>query len=304
MKKSLGSNGLLKIVGIIVILAVAGYFSYRIISGWNKKAVESAVDRQMSVWGSETRALKEQIAALQEELRLQKEEIVSEEKLLEVFGQDAALIFSNGKIDCEVLKRQLDSLFSYFDQQDYIKAHHLENDTFALFQTAAKVLFEKPPVVIGETKDLFTLLQNMAYFYRILGKERLQLIQSILKNETGLVEPAMAIFYAWLTHNPACQITKVGPPAFKNLYDYAAFFTTTIAGRSYLCRRSARVKTLITYYSIQVLDQANQAGMNPYGIDVGRLIDALADDIYHQKGLLQQSHYLSTLSEMESKYQK
>ncbi len=304
MKKSPGSNGLLKIVGIIIILAVAGYFSYRIIAGWNKKAVESAVDRQMSVWGGETKALKEKIAALQEELRLQKEEIVSEEKLLEVFGQDATSIFAEGKIDCKVLKRQLDSLFAYFDQQDYIKAYHLENGTFALFQTTAKVLFEKPPVVIGETKDLFTLLQNMAYFYRILGKERLQLMLSILRNETELVEPAMAIFYAWLTHGTACQVAKVGPPAFKNLYDYAAFFTTTIAGRGYLCRRSSRVKALITYYSIQVLDQANQMGMNPYGIDVGRMIDALADDIYHQKGLLNQSHYLSKLTELESKYKQ
>ncbi len=39
-------------------------------------------------------------------------------------------------------------------------------------------LLDNPPVVIGETDDLFTLFQNTAHFFRILGKENINTAQS------------------------------------------------------------------------------------------------------------------------------
>jgi len=292
-----------KIAIIIIILVIIGYFAFRLIGSWYKKVADTAIDRQRKVWQVETDALKKNIAALQEELRLQKEVPVSEEKLFEVFGEDAALIFVEKKINCEILERQMKAFYSYLDQKDYIKVYNLENGTSGLFQEMQKYLSEMPPTVIGETRDLFTLLRNLAHFYRILGKKRLKLVKEILKNEAEIIEPAMSIFYAWFTHDDDCKAKKNGTPSFKILYEYSGFFLNTIAGRSYLFRRDSRVKTLISYYSVQILDRASAEALNPYGIDIRQFIGFLINDVENRKGLMYQRQYISKLEELKQKYQ-
>jgi len=304
MKKLIEVKKSTKIVIITIILVIIGYLVFRVIGSWHKSAIDTAIDRQRKVWQVEADSLKEKIAILQEELRLQKEEIVSEEKLFEAFGEDAALIFPGKKINCDVLERQIKALYSYLDQKDYIKAYNLENGTSGLFQTTHKMLFERPPTTIGETRDLFTLLQNMAHFYRVLGKNRLKLIQEILKNEAEIIEPAMAIFYAWFTYDDDCKVEKTGPPSLKFLYEYSVFFLNTIGGRSYLFRRDSKIRTLISYYSVLILDRANEAALNTYGIDIRQFIDFLIYDVRNRKGLIYQRQYISALDELKKKYQK
>jgi len=291
-----------KIAVIIIIFLALGYVAFRLVGSWHKRVIDTAVDQQKKVWQVEEGALKEKIANLQEELRLQGG-IVSEEKLFEAFGDDATLIFPGGTVNCDVLERQIKALYSYLDQKDYIKAYNLENGTFGLFQETEKYLSEKPPTVIGETRDLITLLRNLAHFYRVLGKKRLILIQEILKNEADIIEPAMAIFFTWLTHDDDCKVEKVSPPSLKILYEYSGFFLNTIGGHSYLFRRDSKVRTLISYYSVLLLDRANEKALNPYGIDIRPFINFSTYDIGSRKGLIYQRQYMSELEVLKRKYQ-
>lgn len=298
MEKTIEKKRPLKIAIIIVILAAAGYFAFRII----EKVIDAAIDRQEKVWQVETDALAGKIARLEEELRLQREEIVSEEKLTEAFGKEPFLISPDKKIDCEALVRRMEAFCSYLDQKDYIKAYRLENGTAGLFQEIQNKLTEKSPTIVWETRDLITLLRNLAHFYRILGKNNLNLIKDILKNEAEIVEPAMGIFYAWCTHDN-CKWGKNNPPSLKMLYEYSGFFLSTIAGRSYLSRRDSKVGSLISYYSLLTLHRANAEALNSYGVDIRPFIGSLINDVGNRKGFLYQRQYLSELEELKKKYQ-
>jgi len=303
MEKVFDKKKSVKIAIIIIILVTIGYFAFMVTGSWHKRVNDNAIDRQRKEWRVETDALKKKIADLQEELRLQKEGLVSEDKLFEAFGDDATLILPGQKINCDVLERQIKALYSYLDQKDYIKAYNLENGTFGLFQETEKYLSEKSPTVIGETRDLFTLLRNLAHFYRVLGKKRLKLIQEILKNETEIIESTMAVFYAWFTYDDDCKVEKIGPPSFTILYGYSGFFLNTIGGRSYLFRRDSKLRTLISYYSVLILARANEKALNPYGIDIRQSIGFLIYDIGNRKGLIYQRQYMAKLKQLEKKYQ-
>lgn len=303
MKPAVERKSSVKIAIVIIILIVIGYFTFRLIGSWHKRVVNNTIDRQKKVWQVETEALKEKIVDLQEELRLQKEEYVSEEKLFEAFSEDATLILPGEKINCDVLERQIKSFYSYLDQKDYIKAYKLENGTLGLFQEIKISLSEMIPTVIGETRDLFTLMRNLAHFYRVLGKKNLKLTKEILKNEAEIMEPTMAIFYAWFTHDESCRAEGLDPPSLKILYEYSGFFLNTIAGHSYLFRRDSNVRTLISYYSVLLLERSNERGLNPYGIDIRQFIGSLMYDVGNRKGLIYKKQYMSELQKLKKKYQ-
>jgi hypothetical protein len=76
----------------------------------------------------------------------------------------------------------------------------------------------------------------------------------------------------------------------------------TSGGRSYLLRRDARTRLLVTYYGILVLDRANDQKLNPNGIDIRPLIAATAKDMRAQKGLAYQKQYLADLERLARKY--
>lgn len=297
MEMSIEKKKTLKAVIIIIILLGIGFFAFRI---WHK----TGIDRQSKEWQIESDALKQTIENLHQELQLIKDGLVSEEKLVEAFGDDAGLILTGDKINCDVLKRQIKAFYRYLDQKDYIKSYRLKNGTSGLFQDIQKTLTEMPPTIIGETRDLFTLLQNMAHFYRVLGKNRLKLIQEILKNEAEIIEPLMAIFNAWFTHDGECKVDKMDPPSVKILYEYSGFFLNTIGGRSYLFRRDSKVRTLISYYSTRILDRANAESLNPYGIDIRQFIDSLIYDIGNMKGLIYHKQYITELEQLKKKYNR
>lgn len=288
---------------IILILLALGYFLYRSINTWHKKGVDVAIERESKNWQLKADTLKEKIIYLQEELRLEKEAPISEDKLFDAFGEDAILIAAEEKMNCDIIERQIKAFFGYLDQKDYIKAYKLENGTSGLFQQTQKSLSQTPPTVVGEMRDLFTLIHNLAHFYRALGKNQLTLIQTIVENEADIIEPAMAIFYAWFSHDEPCEVNAMRPPPLKLLYEYAGFFLNTLGGRSYLFRRDSKLSALISYYSILVLDRAYDEALNPYGIDIRPFIDYLIYDIANRKGLIYQRKYMTKLEGLKQKYQ-
>ncbi len=293
----------IKILIVIIILGTIGYFAYRQIGSWHKRGIGTVIEQERKIWLIETSVLKEKIANLQEELRQQREKLVSKEKLLEVFGEDTTLISpGQEKIDCEELAHQIVAFFRYLDQKDYVKVYKLEKGTSELFQEIIMQLSEKLPTVTGETSDIFSLLRNMAHFYRVLGKNRVKLIKDILKNESEIFESIMATFFTGFTYGDRCKVHTVRYPSLKMLYEYSGFFLNTLAGRNYLFRRESNVRILISYYCVLILDRANAEILNPYGIDIRPYIDLSISNMRNQKGLIYQKLYLSELKKLKEKY--
>ncbi len=79
------------------------------------------------------------------------------------------------------------------------------------------------------------------------------------------------------------------------LYEHAAFFLNTLGGQSYLFRRDSRLRTLIRYYSILIIDRAIRKNENKYHIILPDRIKALIKDINAMDDLDNQEQYLNHL---------
>ena len=76
-----------KIVVILLVLAVSGFFIFTKIAGWHKNKLDTAVKQQQEISQDETGKLEKKITLLEQELAEAKGQQVSEEKLAEVFGE-------------------------------------------------------------------------------------------------------------------------------------------------------------------------------------------------------------------------
>jgi hypothetical protein len=76
----------------------------------------------------------------------------------------------------------------------------------------------------------------------------------------------------------------------------------TLAGRSYLMRRDSKVRILTTYYSVLILDKANDEQLNPGGLDIRPHIEFLLNDLQTQIGLIHQKQYLAEVKQLADKY--
>lgn len=272
----------IKISIIVLVIGVLGYFAYTLIMRWHEDAVETA----------------------RQEVHRELSPPVPEEKLIEAFGEVPAEVpGEEKKVTFEEIQRQTMAFFSYLDLQDYISDYNLQNGTYLEFIQVTDTLTSNPPVITGETESVFTLMKNMSHLYRVLGKERIDLAKDILKNESAIIESVMKTFYEWFTTKDITGEQPKGRPSLKVLYEYSAFFLNTISGRNYLLRRDPKVRILTSYYCVLILDRANDARLNPYGIDIRPHIDSLLTDISNRTGLIHKQHYLSELEKLKEKYQ-
>jgi hypothetical protein len=278
-----------------------GYFGYHQIMEWHKKELGTAIRQERDAFEDRSRTLKEEMRKLEEEVALQKKARVPEEKLTEVFGKDAASPWREDT-DCEDLEQQIKAFFIYLDIQDYPMVQESAHGSYDVFRQMVRKLSENPPVVTGETTDLISLTRNMAHFYKILGKRRIQFAKDVLHNETDIIESIMATFFEFYTSDKCCQKDLQKCPGPGVLYEYAGFFLNTVGGRSYLLRRDSKVRILTTYYSILILDMANDAVLNRYGIDIRPHINRSIDDISNQKNLIYPEPYLMELHHLKEKY--
>lgn len=184
--------------------------------------------------------------------------------------------------------------FDYLDQKDYIKAHKLKEGTYKHFLRLMGKLSAKPPVVSGETRDVYILTHNIAHFYRVIGKKNILLVKDILSNEREIIEPTMELFYEWITKGIEEKREEI-KISMKKTYEYASFFLNTLGGKAYLSRRNSRTRTLVTYYSILILDKANKENLNRHGIDIRPQLTLLMEDILNQKNLSRKDEYLKRL---------
>lgn len=77
-----------KIVVVLVILAVSGFFIFSKMAGWHKNELDNAVKQVQETSKSKTDKLEQEIIGLEQELADAKGQIIPEEKLAEVFGGD------------------------------------------------------------------------------------------------------------------------------------------------------------------------------------------------------------------------
>ena len=185
--------------------------------------------------------------------------------------------------------------FNYLDQRNYIKAYKLKEGTYKHFLKLMEKLSANPPIISGETEDIYILTHNIAHFYRVIGKENVSLIKDILSNEREIIEPTMGLIYDWITKGIENNRKEIKTTT-KDLYEYAGFFLNTLGGKAYLLRRASRTRTLVTYYSILILDKANKEKLNRHGIDIRLPVTLLMDDIRNQKNLSSKSEYLRKLN--------
>jgi len=295
----------IKILIIVVVLGIIGYVTYDQIGKWNKKRLDTALKQEQKEWQKKTENLEGKIDELQEELAQQRDELIPKEKLVEVFGEETEVISPEKKeISCEELERQIMAFFTYLDKKEYIKSYKLDEGTYELFMQMVNQLSKKPPIVTGEMKDLPNLIRNMAHFYRVVGKKRIELSKMIMRNEPEVIEPVMAALFGWFTSGNCCNEKTKGCPSFEILYEYAGFFLNTLAGKSYLLRRDSKVRILTSYYCVLIVDRANDETLNRHGIDIRPHIDFLFYDIINQRVLVNKKQYLGKLVSLKEKYKR
>ncbi len=292
-------------VGIVVaIIAIAAYFGYSLFSNWHKQSLETAKRQERVEWEKRTKELMEKVTGLEEELTSVKGEVIPERKLKEVFGSDSAIVKKEEEklpLDFEEIDQQIKAFFTYLDEQDYVQAYQFKGGTYQQFLLSLKKMSANPPIITDETASLYNLYRNMAHFFRVLGKKRVNLTRDVMLNEGEILESVMQTFYLWATDETADK-EKTGQPTLKTLYTYSGFFLNTLAGKSYLFRRNSKTRLLTTYYSVLILDRANDEQLNPAGIDIRPHIEFLLNDLQSQIGLIHQKQYLSELLQLADKY--
>ena len=205
---------------------------------------------------------------------------------------------------CQESARIIKDFYKHLDEQPYIKDYGLSTSSEAHFTSLIQKLLNNPPVVSGETNDLFTILQNTAHFFRIIGKDNILLIKAILDQEKDRYEYVLAEFYT-LLHIPSCPAESFSlhvPPS--SPYEYAGFFLSTMGGRLYLFRRDSMSRMVVSFYAILLIDEANRNASNKYGIEIAKAIDQIIEEMESTTYHLQlKSFYLDKLYDLKEQYQ-
>ncbi len=200
------------------------------------------------------------------------------------------------------MARRLHDFFSGLDDKEYINDLRLGQPAQAYFLALGTKLLDNPPVVARESDDLYTILTNMAHFFRIIGSRNISIMKTIMHRERAGMEDVLADLYLWSV-NDACH-SDVFPFAapLDKVYEYAGFFLNTLGGRSYLFRRESGTRLLVNYYSVLVIDRANREGVNRHGIDLARILPLLTREIEATNQLIYRETYLDNLYDLMEKY--
>jgi hypothetical protein len=209
------------------------------------------------------------------------------------------------KNECQTTADRILLFFEYLDRQDYIREYLIKGSTLEHFKGIVSKLIANPPVVVRETDDLFAILDNMAHLFRILGPKDVLLIKDVLIHEREIIEPTMAVFYRWSELETECTGTDLDLSLpLPGLYEYAAYFINTLGGQAYLFRRELYLRQLLRYYSVLIIDRANKADANRYGIDIRYTLDSLISEMQEgNEGLTNRQVYLENLVRLQKRYQ-
>ncbi len=296
-------NRTLATVAVVFALIVAGLVAYVMVNKWHQRQMAFGRQQAQEECLEVIRKMETDLDGIRAQLETERKMRPVDEVFPTVFGTPPPGQDEEAEpLDCEKVAAQMTSFFNYLDSRPYLSDRNIEGGSVGFFRECAALLMADPPVNIAEMKNMFRLVKNVTHFYRVLGKDRLILAKVILAAEERVLEPAMAVFYAQLAE---CNQPLPGDPqpmSIERLYDYAGFFLNTLGGRSYMLRRESKLRMLVSYYAILIVDRANDEKFNRYGIDVRPYIDYLFYDISNQKGLDYRERYLTRLTALRDKY--
>jgi hypothetical protein len=290
------------LIALVVVIGI-GILAYFQVQKWHRKKLTTAIETCNAECQNSLADIQNKLADLESELTLYDQNRLYQDIIADVFGEDTVFTKIGGRdVDCAEINRQMMLFFRYLDKKSYIADAKMEATAFEAFEESLVKLSQKKPVLTNEMEDIFTLIHNVTHFYRILGLKRVKLIKQILTEESEVIEPVMAIIAARLLYcakgGPQASVT----PSLETMYHYAGFFLNTLGGRSYLLRRDSRVRMLVSYYALLILDRANIEKRNTYGLDIRPYIEYLFYDISNQRGLMYRERYLSELAALQNKY--
>jgi hypothetical protein len=293
-----------KTLVILFALVGIGLFGYHWINRWHTTAVERRVGSEKEACLQKIAQLEAEIQQLNEDLQAQRLSMPSKSVLANVFGAEKPFPGPDSTdVDCQKITAQVMAFFDYLDSKAYLIWPGINSRAESMFEDITNRLVRQPPINVGEMEQLPSLVSNVTHFYRVLGKERIDVLKEILKSESAVIEPAMSVMFTWLTVcRPKSKSDGAGKPSLAAMYQYAAFFLNTLGGRSYLLRRESKLRMLVNFYALLIVDMANDARQNSYGIDIRPHIDYLFYDLNNQKGLMYRERYLTHLAMLQEKY--
>ena len=203
---------------------------------------------------------------------------------------------------CDLINQYVQDFFQYLDTKKYVQKLELGETAYARFKQILERLAAKPPIPAGEGVDPAVMVKNIYFFCRALDKKDLRLIKQVVANDRDTLEDNMGMLYQWAMLGKQCPNPGDVRPSFDILYRYAGFFLNTTGGRAYMFRRGLKVRLLISYYSVQIIYQADKAGRNNYGIDVLPYIKMLMEEVGNYPDLLYKETYLETLTKIKAFY--
>jgi hypothetical protein len=208
-----------------------------------------------------------------------------------------------GKRDeCEDVSGKISLFLARLSEQEYIKAYEIHESLSDYVNTIIIKLLNNPPVNVSESEDLLSILKNAAHFYRVLGSKDTSFIKDILIYEGDGIENILAEFYQWSLISDECPNSQIQfSMPLKKLYEYACFFLNTPGGQSYLFRRESRTRILMRYYSLLILNHADQKGLNKYGFSVDRDLQPIIDEMREAHFLVNKDSYMQQLIEIQNR---
>ena len=295
-----------KIIIGVLFLGILAFFVFTNLQKWHKRVVKREITQEQKKWQEQTYRLEQKVAELEDELSFSREQpdAVPPEKVSQALGKTPEQETEKKKKENTYrdIETQVAAFFSYLDQQDYVIVYDFKGGTYYEFRQAVNLISARPPVVTGETDNLYRLMSNMAFFYRTLGKERVALVNDVMYHEAEIIEPVMGTFFKWFTMPSTSKPKLQGQPPLRVLYEISGFFLNSLAGQSYLFRRDPKVRTLTRYYCVLILDMANDKKLNRFGIDIRPHIKKLYTEIKSTVGLAGRKAYLTRLNRLAEKY--
>lgn len=290
------------ILTLIVLMAIG--FGLHRFERYHRNQIDLVKAMERRYWKEQSDQLEAQLTKLEQDIQNLKVSSKTREKVSEVFKEDPLkLMFPEGDPTLEKSVYKLVTFFSYLDQQEYIKARQLPGGSHQAFRQAVELLLQNTPMFTAELANLENLTRNLNHFQSVLKKPATDLFREIFASETALVEPVLHAFYHWIELCEDNPNNIIACPLLPQLYEYASFFLGTFGGRNYLFESSPKLRVLINYYSILVVDHALDEQINPNGIDIRQHILSSMREINLQKDLVGLDGYQEKLKLLARKYQ-
>lgn len=289
------------ILMLVVLASIAGLVIWK----WDtlvEKIAKEQIDAERQAWMQRTRELEGIILELQE--GKEPKPLLPAERLSQVFGPTSPLVkgTSPQSMKCRELEESLRAFCRYLDAGETFRSQKTYPDSWALLTSVLDIMEQRLPTMSGELYRPSEIIENSFYFFRLLGKEKIDIVREVLKYESDLAEPLMGILYHWLMSGRRCEKLPSSSSALKALYQYAGFFLNTLGGHSYLYRRDSRIRLLTVYYSLLVIHEANMRELNEAGLDLRFFLPLIFNEIQSRNDLLYAEDYLQTLTNLQLQY--